>query len=201
MVWWVSCSWTSEKIFYLHVLENHSKYFYDILARRWAIVALWATCFQTWSESKLLVFSRRGSFVSHYRLFLDAECLTRVYLSQESAPSICGPWTEVPAPRYRTCHRGWRGTTFIVTPRSLKVILEPQGQDHFHHAQIWSGQSPTHWIQVLHRKYCSWHKVILIRVHCEKIGVPVQVRQNLAPRLLNIFRSQLHWEIYAAHKC
>ena len=41
----VRCSWMSEKIFYLHVLENYPKYFYDILARRWAIVALWATCF------------------------------------------------------------------------------------------------------------------------------------------------------------
>ena len=45
MVCGVSCSWTSEKIFYLHVLENYPKYFYDILTRRWAIVALWATCF------------------------------------------------------------------------------------------------------------------------------------------------------------
>ena len=31
-----------KKIFYL--LENYSKYFYDMLALRWAIVALWATC-------------------------------------------------------------------------------------------------------------------------------------------------------------
>ena len=45
MVCGVSCSWTSEKIFYLHVLENYPKYFYDMLARRWAIVALWATCY------------------------------------------------------------------------------------------------------------------------------------------------------------
>ena len=45
MVCGVSCSWTSEKIFYLHVLENYPKYFYDMLACRWAIIALWATCY------------------------------------------------------------------------------------------------------------------------------------------------------------
>ena len=39
----VSCPWPSEKIFYL--LNKYSKYFYDMLALKWAIVALRATCF------------------------------------------------------------------------------------------------------------------------------------------------------------
>ena len=52
----VSCSWTSEKIFYLHVLENYSKYFYDMLARRWAIVALWATCLTRYISKWSLIF-------------------------------------------------------------------------------------------------------------------------------------------------
>ena len=42
MVCGVSCSWTSESIFYL--LENFPKHFHDMLALRWAMIALWATC-------------------------------------------------------------------------------------------------------------------------------------------------------------
>ena len=53
MVCGVSCSWTSEKIFYLHVPENYPKYFYDMLARRWAIIALWATCLSSFFLTKI----------------------------------------------------------------------------------------------------------------------------------------------------
>ena len=46
--------WTAElaaldqlkKIFYL--LEKYSKYFDDLLALMWAMVALWATCYWVW---------------------------------------------------------------------------------------------------------------------------------------------------------